>query len=268
MQPMLNIALRAARSAGELIFRSIERLDTASVEDKEALDYVTNVENMAEQLIVQALQKTYPEHSFLGKTGGLIEDRTKKSEYVWIINSLDGTINFLHGMPHFAISISCKHRNRLEHAIILDPIRQEEFTATRGRGASLNGHRLRVSKRKNLDGALLGSSLPFSVNQPEQFNQYFDMFRSLNDKKINIRQTGVTSLDLAYVAAGRYDAFCDRKLSEWDTLAGTLLIQEAGGLISDFQGGHSFLENGSVIASNPKCLKAILTTIQPFVSKK
>lgn len=202
MQPMLNIALRAARSAGELIFRSIERLDVISVNEKDAKDYVTEVDRAAEQTIVAALRKAYPTHAIMGEEGGFIEGSGEGADYLWVIDPLDGTTNFIHGVPHFAVSIACKYKGRLEHAVVLDPVRQEEFTA---------------------------------------------------------------SLDLAYVAAGRYDAFWEFGLSEWDMAAGALLVQEAGGLVSDFTGSHEFLEKGHIVAGNTKCFKALLTTIQPHL---
>jgi len=200
MQPMLNIALRAARSAGEMIFRSIERLDVISVDEKDAKDYVTEVDKAAELMIVQAIRKAYPTHSFLGEEGGVLEGSGEGADYQWIIDPLDGTTNFVRGVPHFAISIACKHRGRLEHAIVLDPVRQEEFTASRGRGAALNGRRLRVSNRKSLDGALLGTGFPFRDGQLDHLDNYLNMFRSLTGQTAGIRRAGAASLDLAYVA--------------------------------------------------------------------
>ena len=165
MQPMLNIALRAARSASELIFRSIERLDTIKVDEKDAKDYVSEVDRAAEQKIIDALRKAYPTHGILGEETGLHKGSGEGEDYLWIIDPLDGTTNFLRGVPHFAVSIACKYRGRLEHAVVLDPVRQEEFTASRGRGAQLNGRRLRVSGRTSLEGALLGTGFPFRDNR-------------------------------------------------------------------------------------------------------
>ena len=266
MQPMLNIALRAARSAAEQIFRSIERLDVIAVDEKKAKDYVTEVDRMAEQTIIAALRKAYPNHGFLGEEGGLIEGSGEGADYQWIIDPLDGTTNFVRGIPHFAVSIACKYRGRLEHAVVLDPVRQEEFTASRGRGAALNGRRLRVSPRKSLEGALLGTGFPFRDEQLESLENYLGMFRALTGQTAGIRRAGAASLDLAYVAAGRFDAFWEFGLSEWDMAAGVLLVQEAGGLVSDFTGGHEFLEKGHVVAGNTKCFKAVLTAIQPHLS--
>lgn len=266
MQPMLNIALRAARSAGELIVRSTERLDVISVNEKDGKDYVSEIDHAAEQVIVNALRKAYPNHSILAEESGLLEGTGDGTDYLWIIDPLDGTTNFLRGVPHYAVSIACKYRGRLEHAVVLDPVRQEEFTASRGRGAALNGRRLRVSSRKSLEGALLGTGFPFRDGQLENIDSYLNMFRSLVGQTAGLRRAGAASLDLAYVAAGRYDAFWEFGLSEWDMAAGALLIQEAGGLVSDFAGGHEFLEKGQIVAGNTKCFKAVLTAIQPHLT--
>ena len=165
MQPMLNIALRAARSASELIFRSIERLDTIKVDEKGAKDYVSEIDRAAEQVIINALRKAYPTHGILGEESGLHEGSGEGADYLWIIDPLDGTTNFVRGVPHFAVSIACKYKGRLAHAVVLDPVRQEEFTASAGNGAQLNGRRMRVSPRTSLEGALLGTGFPFRDNQ-------------------------------------------------------------------------------------------------------
>lgn len=267
MQPMLTIALRAARSAGEFIFRATERLDSLSPQQKQANDYVSEVDKQAEEIIISTLQKSYPNHGFLGEESGLIKGKDDGVDYLWIIDPLDGTTNFLRGVPHYAVSIACQYKGRLEHAVVLDPVRQEEFTASRGRGAAVNGKRIRVSVRKGLEGALLGTGFPFKQNQMNHLDNYLGMFRDLIGVTAGIRRAGAASLDLAYVAAGRYDAFWESGLSSWDMAAGVLLIQEAGGLVSDFSGGHDSLENGQVVAGNPKCFKAVLQTIQPHLVK-
>lgn len=265
MQPMLTIALRAARSAGEMIMRSLERIDAINVTEKEAKDYVTEVDRAAEQIIVQAIQKAYPEHAIIGEEGTVAAGKGAGAEYQWIIDPLDGTTNFIRGIPHFAISIACKYRGRVEHAVVLDPVRQEEFTASRGRGAAVNGRRIRVSNRKGLEGAVLGTGFPFRGSQLDYIDNYLGMFRDLSQSTAGIRRAGAASLDLAYVAAGRFDAFWEYGLFEWDMAAGSLLIQEAGGLVSDFVGGHDYLENGRIVAGNAKCFKAVLTAIQPHL---
>lgn len=267
MQPMLTIALRAARSAGEFIFRATERLDSLSPQQKEANDYVSEIDRNAEEIIIAALRKAYPNHGILAEESGLIKGTDEGADYLWIIDPLDGTTNFLRGVPHYAVSIACQYKGRLEHAVVLDPVRQEEFTASRGRGAAANGKRIRVSARKSLDGALLGTGFPFRQNQLDGLDSYLAIFRDLVGATAGMRRAGSASLDLAYVAAGRYDAFWESGLSQWDMAAGALLIQEAGGLISDFKGGHDFLDNGQIVAGNPKCFKAVLQTIQPHLSK-
>ena len=268
MQPMLTIALRAARSAGEYIFRATERLDSLSPQQKETNDYVSEIDRNAEEIIITALQKAYPNHGILAEERGLIKGTAEGADYLWIIDPLDGTTNFLRGVPHYAVSIACQYKGRLEHAVVLDPVRQEEFTASRGRGAVMNGKRIRVSARKSLEGALLATGFPFKQDQLDGLDSYLAMFRDLIGATAGIRRAGAASLDLAYVAAGRYDAFWESGLSQWDMAAGALLIQEAGGLISDFKGGHDFLENGQVVTGNPKCFKAVLQTIQPHLPKK
>lgn len=265
MQPMLNIALRAAHSAGELIVRSMDRLDSLSVNEKDSKDYVTQVDRAAEKAIVNTILKAYPDHGILGEEGSRIDGQGEGADYQWVIDPLDGTTNYIHGIPHFAVSIACKFRGRIEHAVVYNPMLDEEFMASRGRGATLNGRRLRVTKRNNLTHAVLATGFPFRDGQMEYIDNYLHMFRSLAEQSAGIRRAGAASLDLAYVAAGRYDGFWEYGLSEWDMAAGSLLIQEAGGLISDFAGGHQFLEKGHVVAGNPKCLKAILTSIQPHV---
>lgn len=265
MQPMLNIALRAARSAGELILRSTERLDVIAINEKDANDYVSEVDRAAEKSIIHGLRKAYPDHGILAEESGLQPGTGEGADYLWIIDPLDGTTNFLRGVPHYAVSIACLHKGRLEHAVVLDPVRQEEFTASRGRGAALNGKRIRVTKRKSLDGALLGTGFPFRAGQVEELDYYLNMLRALIGPTAGLRRPGAASLDLAYVAAGRFDGFWEFGLSQWDMAAGALLIQEAGGLVGDFTGNPDFLEKGHVVAGGPKCFKAILTAIQPHL---
>ena len=265
MQPMLNIARRAARSAREWIFRAIERLEPRKAAPHAPKADVSAGDRAAEPTIIAALRKAYPTHGIRGEETGMHPGSGEGEDYLWIIDPLDGTTNFLRGVPHFAVSIACKYRGRLEHAVVLDPVRQEEFTASRGRGAQLNGRRLRVSGRTSLEGALLGTGFPFRDNQMDNLDNYLGMFRSLVGQTAGIRRAGAASLDLAYVAAGRFDAFWESGLSEWDMAAGALLIQEAGGLVSDFTGSHDFLEKGHIVAGNTKCFKAVLTAIQPHL---
>jgi myo-inositol-1(or 4)-monophosphatase len=263
MEPMSNIALRAARKAGELIARATDDLDRIDVESKSANDFVSDVDRSAEKEIIYHLSKAYPDHAFLGEESGL--SGNEESEYRWIIDPLDGTTNFIRGIPHFAVSIACEYRGRIEHGVVLDPIRHEEFVASRGRGAQLNGRRIRVSKLGGLDGALLGTGIPFRERQTEHMSAYTRSLETLASNSAGIRRAGAAALDLAYVAAGRLDAFWEIGLAPWDIAAGALLVREAGGLVADFNGGEDFLESGNVVCGNPKCFKAVLQVTRPLL---
>ncbi|WP_426414665.1 inositol monophosphatase family protein [Aestuariirhabdus sp. LZHN29] len=265
MQPMLNIALRAARKAGEIIVRASEDLDTIQVREKGTHDYVTEVDRNAERAAIAILKKAYPDHGFLGEESGHQSGTGTGADYLWIIDPLDGTTNFIHGVPHYAVSIACQYRGRIEHAVVLDPVRREEFTASRGYGAQFNGKRMRVSKQKLLNEALIATGFPFKPSQMDHLDNYMAMFKSIASEAAGIRRAGAASLDLAYVAAGRYEAFWEFGLNQWDISAGSLLIQEAGGLASDFGGGHNHLTSGNIVCGNPKCFKAILQAIAPHV---
>jgi len=261
MEPMTTIALRAARKAGDLIARATEDLDRLEVETKSANDFVTEVDRAAEREIIYHLSKAYPDHAFLGEESGL--SGNADSEYRWIIDPLDGTTNFIHGIPHFAVSIACEYRGRLEHAVVLDPIRREEFTASRGRGAQLNERRIRVSNLPSLDQAVLGTGIPFRAVQSDHMGAYIETLETLARGSAAIRRAGSAALDLAYVAAGRLDAFWEIGLAPWDMAAGALLIREAGGLVADMSGGETWLESGNIVCGNPKCFKAVLQVTQP-----
>jgi len=260
MHPTLNIAVRAARSAGNVIIRNLGRLDSLSVHTKDRNDFVTEVDKQAEQEIIHILRKAYPDHSILAEESGSHQG----NDYQWIIDPLDGTTNFLHGFPQFAVSIALRHKGRLEQGVVYDPLRQELFTASRGGGAMLNDRRIRVTNRKSLDGALLGTGFPFKSQQ--HLETYLDMFRALFPHTAGIRRPGSAALDLSYVAAGRLDGFWEIGLNIWDMAAGVLLIQEAGGLSSDFVGGSNHLESGNLVAGNPKLFAEILKTIRPHVT--
>jgi myo-inositol-1(or 4)-monophosphatase len=262
MNPTLNIAVRAARSAGNVIIRNLGKLDTLAIHTKDRNDFVTEVDRQAEQEIIYTLRKAFPGHGILAEESGVQEG----DDYQWIIDPLDGTTNFLHGFPQFAVSIAMRHKGRMEHGVIYDPLRQELFTASRGGGAMLNDQRIRVTKRKTLEGSLLGTGFPFKSQQ--HLDAYLDMFRALFPQTAGIRRAGSAALDLAYVASGRLDGFWEIGLSIWDMAAGVLLIQEAGGLSSDFTGGNDHLESGNIVAGNPKLFAEILKTIRPYVSDK
>ena len=261
MEPMSNIALRAARKAGELIVRASDDLDRIEVETKSANDFVSEVDRGAEREIIYHLSKAYPDHAFLAEEGGVTGNAD--SEYRWIIDPLDGTTNFLRGIPHYAVSIACEYRGKIEHAVVLDPVRREEFVASRGRGAQLNGRRIRVSKLASLEGALLGTGIPFRARQSEHLPAYTRSLESLAADCAGIRRAGAAALDLAYVAAGRLDAFWEIGLAPWDIAAGSLLVREAGGLVSDFNGDAGYMDSGNIVCGNPKCFKAVVQVTKP-----
>ncbi len=260
MHPTLNIAVRAARSAGSIIMRNIDRIDTLNVTSKGLNDFVSDVDRQAEAEIVAALRKAFPTHGIYAEEGSM----HKGDEYRWIIDPLDGTTNYLHGFPQFCVSIALQHNNHIEQAVIYDPLRQELFTATRGGGAFLNDKRIRVSNAKGLPGSLLGTGFPF--RHPQYLDAYMETFKVMHLQTAGIRRAGSAALDLAYVASGRLDGFWEIALKPWDMAAGILLVQEAGGLIGDFSGGHDFLDTGNLVAGNPKIFKAILQGIQPHLT--
>jgi myo-inositol-1(or 4)-monophosphatase len=262
MEPTINIALRAARRAGEHIVRASDDLERLRVRVKDANDFVSEVDEQAETIIIEQLRRAYPDHAFLGEESGL--DGDPDADYQWIIDPLDGTTNFLRGIPHYGVSIACLHRGRVEHAVVLDPVRREEFVASRGRGAQLNGHRIRVSKLASLDGALLGTGIPFRGHRDEVLPAYTKTLALLAAQCAGIRRAGAASLDLAYVAAGRLDAFWEVGLARWDMAAGALLIREAGGLVADLDGSENYLESGNIACGSPKCFKAVLQAARPL----
>ncbi len=261
MHPTVNIAKRAALNAGKIIIRHLERLDRLTITTKRRNDFVSEVDIQAEQEIIRTLRKIYPNHSIIAEESGAQGDSTDSQ---WIIDPLDGTTNYLHGFPHFAVSIAFRDKGRLQAGVVYDPIRQEMFTASRGAGAQLNDHRIRVRSIPSLEGALLGTGFPLRF--PQHLEPYLAMFASLALKCREIRRAGAAALDLAYVAAGRLDGFWEIGLNEWDLAAGTLLIQEAGGLTGDFSGGHEFVKTGNVVAGSPKIFKAMLQEIQPHLT--
>jgi myo-inositol-1(or 4)-monophosphatase len=259
MHPTLNIAVRAARAAGDIIIRHVDRIDELTVSKKQRNDFVTEVDRMAESEVIRILRRSFPRHGILAEESG----RQDGDDNLWIIDPLDGTTNFLHGFPQFAVSIALMHKSRLEQAVVYDPMRQELFLATRGSGATLNGRRIRVSRRKGLDGALLGTGFPFKASQ--DFDTYLAVFRQFMQSTAGIRRPGSASLDLAYVAAGRLDGMWETDLKIWDIAAGALLIREAGGIVGDLAGGDSYLDSGNLLAANPRVFHAMLETLKPYV---
>jgi myo-inositol-1(or 4)-monophosphatase len=256
---MLTIALRAARKAGELIERSMERLDAIPFEEKGRNDFVSEVDRAAEKEIIYHLRKAYPDHAIVAEESGRIE--ANGSDYEWIIDPLDGTTNFMHGIPHFAVSIACLYKGQVQHAVIFDPIKREEFTASRGRGATLNDRRIRVSHKRGLEGALIGTGIPFNGYALQNMTPYLTTLQEIAGQTAGIRRQGAASLDLAYVAAGRFDGFWEMNLKPWDIAAGLLIIKEAGGLVSDFKGGSSVLESGNIVCASPKVFKPLLQIV-------
>jgi myo-inositol-1(or 4)-monophosphatase len=259
VQPLLNIAVRAARRAGEIIVRSLNRVHTLTITAKGRNDFVTEVDQTAEREIIASIRKSYPDHAFLAEEGGA----SGTSDTVWIIDPLDGTTNFLHGNPIFAVSIACQIRGRLEHAVVYDPMRQELFTASRGGGAHVDNRRLRVTAQRTLEGALIGTGFPYRENT-RYLDEYLNMMKAVILNTAGIRRPGAASLDLAYVAAGRLDAFWEIGLKPWDTAAGTLLIQEAGGRIGTLSGGD-YTQGGNVLCGTPKVYEAMVELLAPHL---
>lgn len=265
MEPMLNMALRAARKAGELIEQALERVDLVRIEEKGRNDFVSEVDRIAEQEIINTLSRAYPDHRFLGEEGGGVGPAN--AEYEWIIDPLDGTTNFLHGIPHFAVSVACRYRGNLQHAVVLDPVKREEFTASRGKGATLNGRRMRVSSRKGLEGALIGTGIPFNGFALQHIDAFTECMKEVASQTAGIRRPGAASLDLAYVAAGRFDGFWEMNLQHWDMAAGILLIKESGGMVSDFNGGNTYLDTGNIVCASPKVFKPLLQIVGKHMGK-
>jgi myo-inositol-1(or 4)-monophosphatase len=259
MQPLLNIAVRAARRAGDIIVRAIPRIESVEIHTKGRNDYVSEVDRAAEADIIETVRRLHPDHAFLGEETGASGD----SEVVWIIDPLDGTTNFLHGFPTFAVSIGVQVRGRMEHAVVFDPMRQELFTASRGDGAQLDGRRIRVSKQATLDGALIATGFPYRSDSP-WLDEYLAMLKAVMTKAAGLRRPGAAALDLAYVAAGRVDGFWEMGLKAWDTAAGSLLITEAGGRIGTLT-GDEYKQGGHIVGGTPKVFAALLQELAPHV---
>jgi myo-inositol-1(or 4)-monophosphatase len=259
MHPFVNTAVRAARRAGEIIVRGLARFEGMETVSKGLNDFVTEIDRNSEADIIETLRRAYPHHAFLGEESGA----QGNSDTIWIIDPLDGTTNFIHGFPQFAVSIACQVQGRIEHAVIYDPMRQELFTATRGAGAYLESRRLRVSRQRTLEGALIGTGFPYRDNL-QYVDAYMAMLKTVMASAAGIRRPGAAALDLAYVAAGRLDGFWEIGLKSWDTAAGTLLIREAGGLIATLDGGE-YKQGGNVVAGTPRVFNALLEALAPHL---
>ncbi len=258
MHPMLNIAIRAARKAGNHIAKSLENTDKIETTQKGYNDFVTNVDQEAEALIIDSIKSSYPEHSIVARESGLIEG--KDTDVQWIIDPLDGTTNFVKGIPHFSVSIAVRLKGKTEVACVYDPMLNELFTAQRGAGAQLNNARLRVKQLKDLDGTILATGFPFKQKQHSE--SYMKIMSALFVTCADFRRTGSTSLDLCYLSAGRVDGYFELGLKPWSMAAGELIARESGAILTDFAGGTNYLKSGNVVGSSPRGVKAILKCIR------
>ncbi|HKC31478.1 MAG TPA: inositol monophosphatase family protein [Burkholderiales bacterium] len=257
MHPMLNIAVRAARRAGSIINRASLNGGALNVRAKRVNDFVTQVDQAAEEAIIEIVRKAHPDHGFLAEESGKTPG---EAEYVWIIDPLDGTTNFIHGFPQYCVSIAVEHRGALAHGVVYDPVKNELFTTSKGRGAFLNDRRIRVSKCTRLKESLVGTGFPFK--ELSRLDLYTGQLRNLIQGSAGVRRAGAAALDLAYVACGRLDAFWEMGLSPWDMAAGALLIQEAGGLVGDFSGEARYLQSGDMSAATPKVFPQLLEALR------
>ncbi len=260
MHPALNIAIKAARRASQIINRASNDLDLLKVASKQPNDFVTEVDQAAEAAIIEVLQEAYPNYGILAEESGETAGKGKRdAEFQWIIDPLDGTTNFIHGLPQYAISIALAKGGIVEQALVFDPNRNEMFTASKGAGAFLNDRRIRVSKRTKLQDSLIGTGFPYRMF--DHADAYLAIFKELTQKTAGLRRPGAASLDLCYVACGRYDGFWEFGLSPWDMAAGALVIAEAGGLVSDLAGDQNFLQTGNIVAGTPKVFAPLLQLI-------
>ncbi len=265
MHPMLNVAVRAARKAGRIINRASLDIDQVKIARKQRNDFVTEVDHASEQAIIDTLLTAFPTHSILAEESGHTPGKgaaaeAREAEFVWVIDPLDGTTNFIHGLPHYCISIALMERGVVTQGLIYDPNRDELFTATKGRGAFLNDRRIRVAARTRLEESLIGTGFPF--RRIEDLDRYMTMFKAVMQKAAGLRRPGAAALDLAYVAAGRYDGFFELGLAPWDVAAGSLMVTEAGGLIGDFAGDASHVFAEEVVAGTPKVFAQLLALIR------
>ncbi|RZI78660.1 MAG: inositol monophosphatase [Rubrivivax sp.] len=261
LHPMLNIAIKAARAAGAIINRASLDVERLTITSKSHNDFVTEVDQAAEHAIISTLLEAYPGHGILAEESGS-EHGAKDSDYVWIIDPLDGTTNFIHGLPMYAVSIALSFRGQIQQAVVYDPSRNDMFYASKGRGAFLNDRRLRVSKRTRMLDCLIGTGFPF--RKGDNFQRYLKMFEEVMVACAGVRRPGAASLDLCYVAAGYYDGFFETGLSPWDAAAGALMITEAGGLIGNFTGESDFLYRREVVAGSPRIYGQLVKILSPY----
>jgi myo-inositol-1(or 4)-monophosphatase len=259
MHPLLNIAVNAARSSSKIILRSIDRMHQFSVSEKTKNDFVTEVDKLTELEIIGVIRKAHPDHRILGEETG---STSGNADSLWIIDPLDGTANFIHNIPHYAVSIAFQYKGKIEQAVIYDPIRDELFTASRGEGAKLNDRRIRVSECVKLENSIIGTGFPF--RNRDMFLTYLQSFQAIYPQVSDLRRAGSAALDLAYVASGRLDGHWELGLKSWDIAAGVLLIKEAGGFVSDFSGQENYLDSGNIVAGNQKIFKELLRIVQPI----
>ncbi|MBI1891793.1 MAG: inositol monophosphatase [Burkholderiales bacterium] len=262
MHPMLNTAIKAARRGAAVINRASFDVDRLKVSSKQQNDFVTEVDQAAEQAIIEVLKTAYPDHAILAEESGASADLSEQSENVWIIDPLDGTTNFIHGFPQYCVSIALKQKGQITQAVVYDPTRNDLFTATKGAGAYLNDKRIRVGKRDKMAEALIGTGFPY--RDMSGLDNYVEMFRVMTQKCAGLRRPGAAALDLAYVAAGRLDGFFEKGLKPWDIAAGALLITEAGGIVGNFTGDSDYLYHGDVLAGSPKIFAQMVTLLSPF----
>ena len=256
MQPLENIGIAAARAAGNFIMRHLDRADALKVTRKGRNDFVSEVDRGAEAEIVHTIRKAYPDHAVLAEEGGA----DGSHDVLWIIDPLDGTTNFLHGLPHFAVSIGVQVKGKLQHAVIYAPCTQDLYVGTRGNGAILNGRKMRVSKTASLDESLVGTGIP--IRAGANLDDYLPQLRAIVEKTAGVRRAGAAALDLAYVAAGRLDAFWELNLKPWDMAAGILLVEEAGGVVSELYGKGDPLKTGNIFAANPKMYEQLAPVLK------
>jgi myo-inositol-1(or 4)-monophosphatase len=260
MKPTTNIAVRAARQAGSILLRNFDHVDSLKVAQKSRNDFVSDVDKAAEDAIIRVIRQAYPDHAILAEESGAHDG----NDFLWIIDPLDGTTNYLHGFPQFAISIALMHRGVLESAVVYDPLANELYTADKGSGAFLNERRIRASGTRGLTGALIGTGIPF--RDQRYIDQYLAMMKDMVKDTAGIRRPGSAALDFAYLAAGRIDGFWELGLSKWDFAAGALLVKEAGGIVTDLSGGENYLDTGNVVAGGIGLHSHMLKVIKPHLT--